>query len=49
MIEKNLKKENAKKYRVVFEGRLCTIEHKSKKHPERSDVKSQIRKQINES
>lgn len=43
MLEKNLRKENAKKYRVQFEGRLCTVEYKSKKHPERGDVKKQTR------
>ena len=49
MIQKNVKKENAKKYRVFFEGRLCTVEHKSRKHPERADVKREFRRQIKES
>ena len=44
MVEKNLKKENAKKYRVVFEGRLCTVEYRSKKHPERQENKEKTRR-----
>ena len=43
MLEKNLKKEKAKRNRVMFEGRFCTITHKSKKHPERQDMKKAFR------
>ena len=46
MIAKNLKKLNAKKYRVCFDGRLCTVEHKSVKHPERADLKRQSRRML---
>jgi len=48
MLEKNIKKTEAKKYRVVFDGRLCTVTHKSKKHPERMDVKKHVFRQIKE-
>ena len=43
MVEKNMRKKNAKKYRVIFEGRLCTVSHKSKKHPERCEIKSDMK------
>lgn len=43
MVEKNMKKEAAKKYRVVFTGRLCTVTHKSIKHPQRWEIKKATR------
>ena len=46
MIEKNLKKLQAKKHRVFFEGNLGTITHKSEAHQERCTRKSKERKMV---
>ena len=43
MVEKNMSKERAKRNRVTFEGRLCTVVYKSKKHPSRWDTKKDTR------
>lgn len=39
MVEKNLRKEKAKRNRVMFEGRLCTLTYRSKKYPDRQETR----------
>ena len=46
MIEKNIRKNQYKRYRIQFEGRLCTVEHKSKRHPGRNELKKQTASEI---
>jgi len=44
MIDKNKKKEQAKKNRVFFPMNTGTITHKDKKHPSRNQRKKDLRK-----
>lgn len=48
MIEKNKKKENAKKHRVYFDMNLGTRDFRDKKHPIREDIKKQTREAAEE-
>lgn len=48
MIDKNKKKEQAKKNRVYFPMNTGTITHKSKKYKSRQENKKDLRKEISE-
>ena len=47
MIEKNRKKEQAKRQRVYFDMNTGTRIHKDSKHPSRQDRKKDLRKILN--
>jgi len=44
MVEKNLKKEQAKKMRVYSTCNTGTISHKTAKYPSRNDLKANLRR-----
>lgn len=48
MLEKNIKKQQAKKYRVWFDGKMGILDHESVRHPNRQTVKKDTRKIIRE-
>lgn len=48
MVDKNLKKEQAKKMRVYYSLNMGTISHKTAKYPSRQRSKMETKRRINE-
>ncbi|MCQ2495997.1 MAG: hypothetical protein MJ131_05340 [Lachnospiraceae bacterium] len=46
MLEKNMKKQCAKRYRVMINIKMGTMDHKLATRPSRNELKADTRKQV---